>query len=884
MTRVPAALRVYRRLLRVLPDRFRRRHEAELVSLTSEMLADARVRGRLAYGAAVVAAVWDVVKRAAVERRREGTTQERRTRDWMLGADLRFAMRSLRRHPYVSVLVVGMLALGIAVNTAVFSVVNGLFLKPLPFPEAGQLVYINETAPRWNLEYTGINYPDFHTWRENVEAFRAIAIFEVREYSVSDGSDAVRLRGLEVTHDFDEVLGIAPVLGRTFLPAEDAPGGERVVMLGHGLWRTRFGADRQVLGRTLHVDGYPHTIVGVLPRSAAFPGGVELWLPLRGDPAQPYQSYSGNAVGRLLPGATVAAAQSDLERVHTPIWEARDSDRVVSPIVLPLRDYFVGDYRSVSAALFGAVAIVLLIACSNVACLMLARALSRRREMGIRVAMGARTGRLVRQLFVENLLLAVLGGVLGIALGQVALRMLLARLPEQFPLWATFALDPRVVLFSLLVTVATAVLFGSAPAWIGARSDVRGALHATGGRNTASAGARRTLRTLIAAEVALAVAPLVVGGLLLRAYDRVLEVDPGFATENVLTFTVALPEGTYPDSLTQRPFWQALLERIEALPGVASAGAISCLPLGCHWGNFLEVEGAPPPAEGQADPVILFRVASPGYFDAMSIGRVGGRFYDASDDRSGGERVLVVNETFARQFWPDVHDPVGRRVRGRGDDDPWWTVIGVSRDVKHYGLDDPMRPGIYVPPNLMPSQLRSLSIAVRAEGDALALVPSARRVVRDLDRTVPLAAIGTMEAALQRSLALRRTYSWALALFAGLALLLAVGGIYGVTSYLVTQRTREIGIRMALGARTGVVVRSIARGGMLPVLAGVIVGLVSALAAARAISGLLFGVQPTEVAVYAGVASLLLLAALAAQVLPARRAARIDPIASLRGE
>jgi putative ABC transport system permease protein len=880
----PALRAAYGLSLRLLPRSFRRRHGEAMASLVRELAAEAGVRGAASEARVWTVALLDVVRRAAVEHRRARRASVPRRRSVsMLGPDLRFALRSIRRQPYVSALVVGMLALGIAANTAVFSLLNGLFLRPFPFRDSDRLVYLNETAPRWDLEYTGINYTDFHTWRQNAHAFEAMALFDGGEFNVSDGSEAFRLEGAAVTHDFDDVLGIQPLLGRTFTAEEDAPGGERVVVLGHGLWRTRFASDPAVLGRTLHISGDPHTIIGVLPPEAEFPGNVEFWIPLRGDPAQHWQGYSFDGIGRLKAGFDLGAAQQDLERAHAPIWEERDEDRVVSPVMLPLRDYFVGDYRPMSVALLGGVAVVLLIACANVASLMLARALARRREMGIRMAMGAGTMRLVRQLFTENLVLALLGGAAGLGLGYVGARVLVSRLPDQLPGWATFSIDARVVLFSLLATVATAILFGWAPAWIAARSDVRGALHETSGRATASPGARRTLGALISMEVALAVVLLVGGGLLLRAYDRLAQVDPGFDTENVLTFGISLPPSGYPDSTSQLQFWNGLIERIEALPGVDAAGAISCLPLTCHWGNFFEVEGAPPRAPDQPDPVVLTRIATPGYFDAMDIRLVAGRFYDEAEDRPGAPPVVVVNQSFAKQFWPAVANPVGRRLRFRGwDDSQWVTVVAVASDVRHYGLDTPMRPGLYFPMNARTGQLQRLSVAVRAAGSETSLVAPVRSIVRDLDPTIPLAAVGTTEDALRRSLLLRQTYSWALAIFAGLALALAIGGIYGVTSYIVTQRTREIGIRLALGARTSAVVGSIVRRGMVAVTGGLLLGLAAAFAAARALAGLLFGVQPGDPAVYATVAGLLLLTALAAHGLPARRAARTDPMHSLR--
>jgi predicted permease len=879
-----SARAAYRAWLRLLPGAFRERHGHEMEAMFLEALIRARESGVTSVLRVWVLAAWDILRRAPVERVRGHTRATKRRRVPVFIPDLRFALRSFRRQPATTSLVVGMLALGIAANTAVFTLLNGLYLRPFPFPEPDRLVYLNETAPRWNLEYTGINYPDFHRWREDARVFEGMALFEGAAVNLSDDAGAERVEGLVVTHDFASVLGIVPLLGRTFTAEEDRPQAPPVVMLGYALWRDRFGGAPDVVGRSLRVNSLPHTVVGVLPPEGDFPGNVAMWLPLKGDPEQSWQSYSGGGVGRLKAGITVEAAHQDLMRAHTPIFEERDDDRVVTPRVLPLREFFVSDLRTASLATAAAVAMVLLIACANVAALMLARALSRRREMGIRMAMGAGTGRLLRQLFTENLVYSVLGGAIGLLLGAWASRALASTIPDQFPQWVRFDLDVRVVGFACAASALTAVLFGVTPAFHAFRGDLRGALQESGARSTATRSGRRTLGFLIAGEVALAAMLLVGGGLLIRAYHRMQAIDPGFRAENVLTFGVALPSATYETEQQRQHFWEEFVGGLSVLPGVASAGAITCPPLGCHWGSFVEAEGAAPRRPNDPDPVILNRIATPGYFETMGVRLLHGRFFDEHDGRDEGSKVLIVNETFARLHWPNDPNPVGKRVRGRGSDPPppWLTVVGVTRDVRHYGVEKPMRPGMYQP--LPQNPVSGMIVVVRAVGDATALVSPARQLLGEMDADLPMYRIGTMEEAVRRSLALRQSYSWLLSIFAAVALLLAVGGLYGVTSYAVSQQTREIGIRVALGAHAGQVTRSVLRGGIALVTAGLSIGLLGGLASARALSTLLAGVEPTDLTIYAGVALLLLATALIANWIPARRAARIDAMVSLRSE
>ena len=801
----------------------------------------------------------------------------------MLATDLRYTVRWLARQKLSTSLVVGMLAVGMAANIVVFSLVSALFLRPFPFPKPDRLVDINETAPRWNLTVVGINYPDFHQWRQANRAFEAIALYDTGSFNVADERSAERIEGASVTYDFPAVLGVKPLLGRTFTAEEDRPKGPPVVIIGEALWRERFAGAADVLGRTLKLNGRVHTIVGVAPREAEFPGNVRLWVPFAGDPNQTYQSYGSAGIGRLKPGITAADGEKDLLRTQQPIWDARDKEHIVSPYARPLHEQFVQDYRSTASTLLAAVALLLFVACANVASVMLARALARRREMGIRLAVGASRLRLARQLFVENLVLALLGGVAGLALGRWALGLLLASAGDQVPGWANFALDARIVAFSILLSSATAFLFGWAPALHAIRGNLRGAMSDASTATTGGPGGRRTLSALVAAEFALAAVLLVCGGLLLRAYDRVKHVDPGFRTDHILTFALALPEASYGDDDDKRvlAFWDRLTARLSAIPGATSVGLVSCPPLSCHWGTFYDIEGRAPLAPGQANPVTLYRPATPEYFATMGIRLKTGRFFQQSDGRNGNLSIIV-NETFTKTFWPGVADPVGRRIRGNGPKAPWMTVVGMVGDVKHYGLERPMRPGIYVP--LVQSPGRTLSVVVRTAGDPAAFAPAARAAIREMDPDLALYRVQTMEESVRRSLAQRTLYSWLLGVFAVMALALALGGTYGVTSYLVSQRTREIGIRVALGARRADIVRTVLRSSLVVVGVGAVLGVAASLGAARAIADSLFGVPPYDAGILGAATAILLATATVANWLPARRAAGIDPMKSLRAE
>jgi predicted permease len=886
------AAAAYRALLHLGPRALRRVHRDEMTDVFLDALEAARPRGLTAVVSVWTRAACDLLAASAARpfRRRPYRPQlVRERRVLMIGTDLKYTFRSLAKQKLSTALVVSMLALGIAANVVVFGLVNGLFLRPLPFPDADRLVHGNETAPRWNLEVVGVNFPDFVQWRNGARLFEHLALYDVESFNLSDGAGAERIEGVLVTHDFAAALGVRPILGRMFTAEEDRPKAAPVVVINETVWRDRFSRSPEVLGRTLKLNGVPHTIVGVIPEAIRFPGRSLVWVPLAGDPAQTYQSYNGGAVGRLKAGVTVADGEKDLLRAHQPVWDARDKDRTVSPFARPLHEDLVRNFRSQARTLLGAVALLLVVACANVASVMLARALARRREMGIRLAVGASRTRIARQLLVENVVFAALGGAAGLVLGQWAFRLLVSSAGDQVPSWASFDFDWRVAAFALLVTAATTVLFGWAPALHAFRGNLREAMHEAGTATTAGPGGRRTLSWLVGAEFAMSAVLLVSSGLLFRAYQRVTAVDPGFRPDRVLTFMVALPEPAY-DGVepTERvgkvnAFWNRLESRIAALPGVEAAGLINCPPLGCHSGTFFVAEGRPPLKPGDSNPVVLRRPATPGYFKAMGIRLVKGRFLEDQDQRPNAN-VAVVNETFARTFWPGVSDPVGKRFRypGQDDDNPWITVVGVAGDVKHYGLERPMRPGVYFPTGS--GAFYSLTVAIRTAGEPGAITATARAALRDLDPELPMFRVRTMEEALNRSLAQRSTYSWLLGVFAAIALVLALGGSYGVTSYLVSQRTREIGIRVALGASGANIVLAVLRRGLVAVAAGIAIGLAAAMGTMRVIADLLFGVAPRDPIILAGATALLLALATVANWVPARRAAATDPMRTLRGE
>jgi predicted permease len=805
--------------------------------------------------------------------------------------DLRLTFRNMRTRPAFSLLVIGMLALGIGGNAAIFSIFNGMFLRPLPFRDPSRLVDLDETAPKWNLKYVGVSNADFYEWRKQNSTFDSMAFIKQNDFNLAGFGAAQRIPGALVTRDFLPVLGLEPVIGRNFTSQEDSPRGEKVALLGYNLWQRLFHGSRKALGQVIVLSGESYTVIGVLPGDAVFPDRVELWVPLAADPNAGTGWYL-NGIGRLKHGVTIAQARADLLRVHKTAH--LNANKVTSPIVTPLRDRFLGDFRVVSSVLLGAVGIVLLIACVNVAALMMVRGSERAREIAIRTAIGASRSRIVRQLLTETLALATLGGAAGVALGYLFLRGLLALMPaDQMPRWISFSLDARFAVFCVLITGGAAILFGLLPALQASRISAGSALQESGSRVSLSRGNRRTLSGLVICEIGLALMLLISAGLLMAAFQKALHVDPGFRPENVITFSVDLPDAGYKKAEQKLAFFRNLVEQLRHILGVQSVGAASAPPLGGHWGNFFLAEGAFPLGPHDQNPVVLQVAATPGYFDAIGMTLLAGRVFDEHDnslrvgadgwnaDPAKGPLLAIVNETFARRYWPG-QNAIGKRIRHNADKSPWITVTGVIKDEKHEGLDQQTRPAVYFPYGEAP--LQAMSIVLRGAIDPEMLAAPARDTLRHLDPGVALYDMRGMTERLHQSMWARRAYSWLFGAFALVALALASAGIYGVISYAVSRRTHEIGIRMALGARPAQVLRAILGSGMALVAAGVAVGLLSTLAAARLLETLLFGVSSRDPLIYTAMILGVAGVSLIANFVPARRAAAVDPMRALRAE
>ena len=795
--------------------------------------------------------------------------------------DLKVALRTLRTRPAFAAMVAGMLALGIAGNTAIFGIFNGLLLRPLPFRGAARLIDVDETAPKWQLHYVGITSADFYLWQKGNSSFDSLAAFAEGGANLSgDNGVLQRVRTAQVTYNLLDTFGLKPALGRNIAAADDRSGGAKVVLLSYSLWQSLYHGDRGVLGRVVKLSDQPHTIVGVLPADAVWPLDVDAWTPLAADPNNG-DTYYLEAVGRLKPGLSMQQAAADLLRVHRAAAGSpgHESNADTAPLLTPLRARALGDLTLVTRILLGAVAVVLLIVCVNIASIMLVRGEARSREIAIRMAIGASRNVIVRQLLVESGVLAAVGGIAGVLLGEFCLRGLVSMIPDDAPRWLRFDMDWRFVLFGVAVTGAAAILFGLAPSLHAASGDARDCVQEMS-RSTMSRRRVKVLDALIVCEFALALALLVAAGLMVQAFHRALHTDPGFRPENLLTWNMRLAPARYPKPEQQYSFYHALVARIRALPGVRSAGAATLIPLGGHSGYFYVAEGAADPRA--ANPVTLQVTAMPGYFETMGIQFLSGRAFTERDEAANAPKVAIVNETFARLYFPDGN-VVGRRIAyaGKGPKD-WFEVVGVTRDTRHYGLDQEMKPSVFVPFHV--SNNNGMFIVLRTGVDAAALMGPIRHEIRRLDADVPMFDVRSMTSRLARSLWERRIYSWLFAAFAVAAILLAAAGVYGVTSFAVSQRFREIGIRMALGARPGQVTASVLRRGMLLVAAGVALGLAVSALAARLLQTLLFRVSAGDLATYAAAIAGVVTVGVLANYIPARRAARVDPMRALRAE
>ena len=801
--------------------------------------------------------------------------------------DIRYGLRSLIKHPTFTIVCIVTLALGIGANTAIFTVVNAVVLRPLPFAEADRLTMIWTTKDA-NQEQS-LSFADYNDLKNQTKSFSAIgAASPLWNLTLTGAGEPEPIQGLFVSANLFELLRVSPARGRNFNVEEDRIGGTPVAIISHALWERRFGGDQNIIGKPITVSGLNTTIIGVMPPNFQFlEPAAELWAPLA---QNQFASSARNVrllsvVGRLNDGAQPAAANAELNTIASQ-WAGQypDFNAGVGMRTVALHQQVTGKIRPALLLLLGAVGLVLLIACANIINLMLVRSASRQKEIAVRAALGAGRRRLLRQLLTESITLSLIGGGAGIVLGAWGVQALLALNPIRLPQYNQIGIDLTVLVFTLAASTITGVLFGLAPAWQTLKIDLNSALKEGGRTAMADSRQRRLSSLLVIAETAMAMVLLIGAGLLLKSFAHLLDVRPGFVTENVLTMQVGLPNQAYQQPQKRIAFMQQLEANLATAPEVQSVGFVTRLPLLSAMNNitsFLAIEGREVPVASR--PEIDFRRASTGYFQTMGIPLLAGRLVTEQDVTNNTGSVLI-NEAMAKRFWPG-EDPIGKRIStatSSGQQTQWQTIVGVVGSVRHLGLDVEPRPEIYYHTNTSPPF--GPVVVLRTTGNPQRLISIVRAKVRELDRDVPISNVNTMEQLVAQSVAQRRFGMFLVGIFAALALVLAVIGIYGVVSYSVAQRTNEIGVRMALGASATDVLKMVLKNGMTLALIGVGLGLAGAFAATRLMASLLFEVKPTDVATFAIVSVGLIFVALLACYLPARRAMKVDPLVALRYE
>ncbi|HVF90071.1 MAG TPA: ABC transporter permease [Blastocatellia bacterium] len=802
--------------------------------------------------------------------------------------DIRYGTRMLLKNKGFTIIALMTLALCIGTNSAIFTVVNAALIRPLQYREPDRIVHIWETNQQLEFNEREASYPDYLDYKSHNKSFAEIGGYTRGSFTLTGLDAPEQLPAARATPGFFSVLGVAPALGRLFEPEEDTPSDARVVVLSHGLWERRFGGDRDIIGKALTLNGDPYTVIGVLPRDFSFApvGQAELWAPVRPNQMQLSRRYQHwlRVIARLKPDVTMDQARADMKLISSRIEEEnRESHQGAELRLVPMHEQVVGTVRPVLLLLLGAVGFVLLIACSNIANLLLARSMARRREFAVRTALGAGRVRLVRQLLTESLLLACVGGALGLLWSQWAVDLLIAAIPEaqmsSMPFLKGLSLDREVLAFTCAVTLLTSILFGLAPAIQSSRLDLHSALK-DGLRSSGGASRHRLRNILVVSEIALALVLLIGAGLMIRSLLQLLHVDPGFDPNNLLTMRISLPPARYSDPGKLAEFHRQLLARVDALSGVKGAATVSVLPLvGGDSGGFLK-EG-----ESMADRErreCNLRTISTSYFDVMGIALIKGRPFTERDTGNSPNSV-VINQTLASRYFPN-EDPVGKRITFTFGQPVPWEIVGVVGDEKVVSLDARTTPVIYF--SYLQGADSAMSLLVKTDADPRGMAKGVASEVQSLDRDVPVYGVRTMEQLIEGSNAtfLRRYPALLIGLFAAVALVLAALGIYGVISYSVSQQTHEIGIRMALGAQKLDILKQVVGRGMTLALLGVAIGTVAAFALMRLLTSLLFGVAPTDPLTFISVAALLVSLSCLACYVPARRATQVDPMQALRYE
>jgi len=804
--------------------------------------------------------------------------------------DLRYGFRMLVRNPSFTLVAIGVIALGIASGSAIFSVVNAVLLRPLPYVEPDRLVLIRQANGLFRT--TAVSAAEVWDYKERNKVFSDFAASTPANLNLTGQGEATRIQIARVSSSLFPLLGVPPKIGRTFTDDEDKVGGDAVAIISERLWRSRFGAESEIAGRTIKLDERPYNIVGVMPASFRYPAtdntfsdSVDMWIPLRMTDEEKRgraNSYDFALVGRLKPGISIEQAQADIQSIaeqmvaeHPDIYSG--STRMTAGVI-SLTDQMVSPVRSVLLVLMGAVGLVLLVGCANVANLLLARSQVRLKEMAIRTAVGASSRRLIRQLLTESVMLSIVGGGLGLLLAGWAVDLMVRFGPDSLPRILEVNLDMRVMLFTLIISVATGVLFGLAPAVHSSRVNLNESLKESGGRSSGGRASKRMRGALIVFETAIALVLLIGSGLLVFSFMKLLRVPPGFNPEGVVIARTSMPAARYPKIELGKAMYNRVLDRISALPGVEAVSVASNLPLADGWSIGFRIEGEDSSTFHSAANAWV----SNDYFRAMGINLLQGREF-GSEDREDGTAVILINQAFARKFF-DGQDPIGKRIRWGGWGVDWLTVVGVVNDVRVSSLEKDPAPASYMPIFQVPRTRRNVVFIARTSGNPDTLVAAMRSQIQEVDQELPVYDVRTMNSVVAESVAQRRFAMVLISIFAGLALVLASVGLYAVMSSLVAQRTREIGIRVALGARGVDVVSLVVRQGAILTLIGIGLGLIAAFALTRTMTSLLFGVSATEPIVFIVIPLILAAVALVACLVPARRAVRVDPMVALRYE
>jgi putative ABC transport system permease protein len=802
--------------------------------------------------------------------------------------DLTYAVRGLLRRPVFTSVAILTLALGIGANAAIFSVVSAVLLRPLPYPDPDRLMMLWTYNPRQGFDKDVGTYPNFDDWRKQNTSFERLAAYTAGSYTLTGAGDPAQIYGAIVTPGFFEALGIAPASGRAFDERETTAAGDRVVILSHGIWQRRFGGDAAIVGRSVTLNGVSHEVVGVMPEKFAYPEDTELWTALAPSErfARMMQSRGAfwlRVIGRLRAGVTRASAQSEMDGIAARLERQYPANEGLGVRLVPMHEEIVGDVKRPLLILLGAVGFVLLIACANVANLLLTRAASRQKELAIRGALGAGRGRLVRQLLTESVLLGAVGGAAGLLLAAWSVDLLHTLAPSNVPRLALVAIDPRVLAYTACASLFTGLVFGLAPAFQGTAG--AGEALKEGGRAGAEGARGRRLRSALAVvEIATALVLLIGAGLLVRSFIALGRVRLGFEPRQILALQIELPRAKYSQGPQVNAFYEQLISRVAALPGVETAASSSSLLLPSLPNSAgLMVEGRPPATGSGRNIPVPFDSVTPTFFEALRIPLVKGRLFN-KNDVPGGLPVALVNQAFVRRFFPS-EDPIGRRVafgRAPDADTTWMTIVGVVGDTRRGGLDRPPWAELYYPHAQAPD--RRMYVIARTSGDPMSLARAAQAEVWAVDRDQPVSSVRTLETLLARAQANRRFTTLLLGIFAAVALILAAIGVYGVIAYSTQQRTQEIGIRVALGATERHVIRMVIVEGLKIGICGMAIGVAAAFVLTRLMSGLLFEVGERDPLTFVSLPVLLMTLAVAASWIPARRAVRIDPIVALRAE